>query len=279
MQSKKSSQKGAWKGGERNEGCVIGRKGSVMDLKASFGSGKSVSDVNGHDAQGSSCRHRWMYGVRKGGDFMSRIIWMLICFATCLSGLSMQPGEETTNFFSDEVVAITHAGEQCSLEHNQGMDEAEERAETEQEVLEEAESTWIDEFVTGLEATGTLEEEKQMTQYSPVHVAEMATAKCIEGGMVETTTNLDALLESGQITREEHDEYYPYDGLGYYSVFVETDLSQASTTSGRKLESEEGIADYLAGMLLLEREPYFLIEYAGVTSLGSTEFHEFRCYR
>ena len=97
--------------------------------------------------------------------------------------------------------------------------------------------------------------------------------------MILTTENLNMLLANGSITEEEYNSYYPYDGLGYYSVFVETDLNKAATTSGRLLGSEEGIADYIAGMLLLEREPYFMIEYAGTTECGGQTFYEFRCYR
>lgn len=111
--------------------------------------------------------------------------------------------------------------------------------------------------------------------YSPQSVVSLATSKCISGGMIKITDYLDELLASGSITQEEYDDYYPYDGLGYYSVFVETDLNAASTTSGRKLGSEQSIADYIADMLLLEREPYFLIEYGG----ESGGFYEFRCYR
>ena len=111
--------------------------------------------------------------------------------------------------------------------------------------------------------------------YSPGNVVALATSKCKAGGMITTTDNLANLLAEGKITEDEYNEYYPYDGLGYYSVFVETDLNVASTTSGRKLGSEQGIADYIADMLLLEREPYFLIEYSG----ESSGFYEFRCYR
>lgn len=129
------------------------------------------------------------------------------------------------------------------------------------------------------------EETKQQEQtvtalpYDPVSVCSQAVAKCQAGGMITTTDNLASLLSEGKITQEEYDSYYPYDGLGYYSVFVETDLNKASTTSGRKLESEDGIADYIAGMMMLETEPVFYIEYTGVCSLNGTEFYEFRCYR
>ena len=49
----------------------------------------------------------------------------------------------------------------------------------------------------------------------------------------------------------------PYDGAGYYSVYVQTDLNTASTTSGRLLGSEDGIAQYIAEMLACESGPYF----------------------
>lgn len=129
------------------------------------------------------------------------------------------------------------------------------------------------------------EETKQQEQavtavpYDPVSVCSRAVAKCQAGGMITTTDNLANLLAEGKITQEEYDSYYPYDGLGYYSVFVETDLNKASTTSGRKLGSEEDIADYIAGMMLLETEPVFNIGYAGVYNLNGTDFYEFRCYR
>ena len=115
--------------------------------------------------------------------------------------------------------------------------------------------------------------------YSPDRVVSLAISKCIAGGMILTTDNLNTLLSNGSISEEEYNSYYPYDGLGYYSVFVETDLSKAATTSGRILGSEDGIADYISGMLLLEREPYFMIEYAGTTKYGGQTFYEFRCYR
>ncbi len=115
--------------------------------------------------------------------------------------------------------------------------------------------------------------------YNPVSVSIQATAKCQAGGMTTTTDNLANLLSTGKITQEEYDSYYPYDGLGYYSVFVETDLNKASSTSGKKLGSEDGIANYIAEMMLLETEPLFYIEYAGIYTLNGTDFYEFRCYR
>ena len=115
--------------------------------------------------------------------------------------------------------------------------------------------------------------------YDADRVARLAVEKCKGAGMITLPENLDRLLAEGKITQEEYDEYYPYDGCGYYSVFVETNLNLASTISGERLCSEEEIADYIAGMMVLEVEPYFYIECAGVYQGNSVEFYEFRCYR
>ena len=115
--------------------------------------------------------------------------------------------------------------------------------------------------------------------YDADRVARLAVEKCKAAGMIALPENLDRLLAEGKITQEEYNEYYPYDGCGYYSVFVETNLNLASTISGERLCSEEEIADYIAGMMVLEVEPYFYIECAGVYQGNSVEFYEFRCYR
>lgn len=115
--------------------------------------------------------------------------------------------------------------------------------------------------------------------YDADRVARLAVEKCKAAGMITLPENLDRLLAEGKITQEEYNEYYPYDGCGYYSVFVETNLNLASTISGERLCSEEEIADYIAGMMVLEVEPYFYIECAGVYQGNSAEFYEFRCYR
>lgn len=115
--------------------------------------------------------------------------------------------------------------------------------------------------------------------YDADRVARLAVEKCKAAGMITLPENLDRLLAEGKITQKEYDEYYPYDGCGYYSVFVETNLNLASTISGERLYSEEEIADYIAGMMVLEVEPYFYIECAGVYQGNSVEFYEFRCYR
>ncbi len=119
----------------------------------------------------------------------------------------------------------------------------------------------------------------ETVSYNPNELVSLATAKTKAYGKISIPEDLDQMLANGEITQEEHDEYYPYDGAGYYSVFVETDLNQAATTSGRKLGSVDGIASYIAEMLALETGPYFYIEYAGVYSINGTDFYEFRCYR
>lgn len=121
--------------------------------------------------------------------------------------------------------------------------------------------------------------EVETVSYDPYEVVSLATAKTKAYGKISIPEDLDNMLANGEITKEEYDEYYPYDGAGYYSVFVETDLNQAATTSGRKLGSVDGIASYIAEMLSLETGPYFYIEYAGVHSINGTDFYEFRCYR
>ncbi len=123
------------------------------------------------------------------------------------------------------------------------------------------------------------EPKKKVKSYNPEKVVSLATQKVKSGGKVLLTENLDQLLKEGSITKEEYEEYYPYDGAGYYSVYVETDLQKAQTTSGKPLQSVDAIAEHIADMLLLESGPYFLIEYAGVYTLNGTKFYEFRCYR
>ena len=121
--------------------------------------------------------------------------------------------------------------------------------------------------------------EAEAVSYNPNEVVSLATEKTKAYGKISIPEDLDRMLADGEITREEYDEYYPYDGAGYYSVFVETDLNQAATTSGRKLGSVDKIAGYIAEMLALETGSYFYIEYAGISSVNGTDFHEFRCYR
>lgn len=118
-----------------------------------------------------------------------------------------------------------------------------------------------------------------VVNYNPNTIVQLATDRLKAIGKVTLTDNLDRLLAEGSITQEEYNEYYPYDGAGYYSVFMETDLNEAKTTSGKKLRSEEEIAEHIAEMLAIEPGPFFLIEYAGVYMTGGSDFYEFRCYR
>lgn len=131
------------------------------------------------------------------------------------------------------------------------------------------------------EENGNSKEESSFAAYNPQNVVSLATAKCQAGGMITTQQNLDNLLAAGKITKEEYNEYYPYDGMeqSYYSVFVETDLNTASTLSGKRLPTEDAIAEYIAGMLLLENDLVFYISYEGIYTTGGTDFYEFRCHR
>lgn len=163
-------------------------------------------------------------------------------------------------------------------------EEAETQEDKESEVTESLEVPASPEVS---EETGTEEtpeatpEEEAFVAYDPNYVVSLATEKTKAYGKILVWENLDRLLAEGSITQEKYEEYYPYDGLenSYYSVFVETDLRKASTTSGRMLVSEEGIADYIAEMLALETGPYFAISYAGIYKGTSGDFYEFRCHR
>lgn len=121
--------------------------------------------------------------------------------------------------------------------------------------------------------------EPEFISYSPERVAQLANSKVKEAGKELLPENLDRLLSEGVITQEEYNEYYPYDGCGYYSVFVETNLADAKTISGRMLGSEDEIASHIAGMLALETGPYVYVEYSGIYNHNGTDFYEFRCYR
>lgn len=178
-------------------------------------------------------------------------------------------GKSTEDYHSDPIKEIVQ-----TTEISEGTTESVPECTTETTTEALAETT-TETTTEAISEQDTEQATETFVSYSPGNVVAIATAKCQSGGMITTTDNLANLLAEGKITEDEYNEYYPYDGLGYYSVFVETDLNAASTTSGRKLGSEQGIADYIADMLLLEREPYFLIEYGG----ESSGFYEFRCYR
>lgn len=117
--------------------------------------------------------------------------------------------------------------------------------------------------------------------YSPEDVVNLAITKCTANGKITTEQNLDNLLSSGQITQDEYNEYYPLDGLddSYFSVYVNTDLNKAATTSGSPLSSENEIAGYVAELISLESGSVFNIRYTGTYDTGGETFYEFRCYR
>lgn len=122
---------------------------------------------------------------------------------------------------------------------------------------------------------------KSSGKYNPKRVAALAVKMCEKKGMITTEKNLKNLLDTGKITKEEYDEYYPLDGMenSYYSVFINVNLNKATTISGERLKSEKAIADYIAGMMLLEENPLFNIKYVGVYKTSKEKFYEFRCYR
>lgn len=123
--------------------------------------------------------------------------------------------------------------------------------------------------------------ETSFVGYSPEDVVNLAIAKCTANGKITTEQNLDNLLSSGQITRDEYNEYYPLDELddSYFSVYVNTDLNKAATTSGSPLSSENEIAGYVAELISLESGSVFNIRYTGTYDTGGETFYEFRCYR
>lgn len=122
-------------------------------------------------------------------------------------------------------------------------------------------------------------QEQEFVSYNPYNVAQLANDKVKASGKVLLPENLDRLLAEGAITQEEYNEYYPYDGCGYYSVFIETNLLIAQDIVGTPLRSEDAIAMHIAGMLALETGPYVYVEYSGVYNHTGTDFYEFRCYR
>lgn len=122
--------------------------------------------------------------------------------------------------------------------------------------------------------------QSERIEYDPQNVVALATAKVQAGGKITLTDDLDNLLASGAITQEEYNEYYPYDGAGYFSIFVDSNLAEARDISGTDhFQSEDDIASYIADMLLLERGDLFLIVYQGTYDYYGKILYEFRCYR
>ena len=134
---------------------------------------------------------------------------------------------------------------------------------------------------TPVEQTTEEVSEEEFVAYDPNYIVALCNEKIKAYGKILIWENLDSLLAEGKITQEEYNEYYPFDGMenSYYSVFVETDLSKASTISGRSLRTEEEIADYIVGMLALETGDVVAVSYAGIYKGNHYDFYEFRCHR
>ena len=128
--------------------------------------------------------------------------------------------------------------------------------------------------------SGSQQATQTAVSYSPQTVVSLSIPKIKAGGKLILSEEMNRMLSEGTITQEEYNEYYPYDGTGYFSIFVETDLNQASTIDGQRLPSEDAIAQYIADMLIIESVPSVDVEYAGVyTSNAGNQFYEFRCHR
>lgn len=203
--------------------------------------------------------------------------------------------ESVENESSAETTKSAVVGEEAELSEDSETTDVTEEPEVSEETVAEETTEVAPEPTTEASAEAPAEEpteevteptteepeEEAFVAYDPNYVVALATEKTKAYGKVLVGENLDRLLAEGKITQEEYDEYYPYDGLenSYYSVFIETDLNKASTISGNLLVSEEGIADYIAGMLALETGPYFAISYAGIYEGTNGDFYEFRCHR
>ena len=169
--------------------------------------------------------------------------------------------EEVTNATTkvDDASDITVATEITTAE---GVSTANTEATTEQESTEE-------------ETTSNL-----VIEYDPDRVCALATSICEQEGLRTTADSMDEMLANGLISKEEYDEFYPYAGAGYLGVFIETDLSTACTITGRRLSSEQAIAEYLAEVMISEAtDEYFYIECAGIYVHHGVSMYEFRCYR
>lgn len=134
---------------------------------------------------------------------------------------------------------------------------------------------------TSVEQTTEEAVEETFVAYDPNYIVALCNEMIKAYGKILIWENLDNLLAEGEITQEEYNEYYPFDGMenSYYSVFVETDLSKASTISGRSLRTEDEIADYIVGMLALETGDVVAVSYAGIYKGSHYDFYEFRCHR
>lgn len=195
----------------------------------------------------------------------------------------VETGEPTENETKEGETNQTETTASTEEQPNQTEEPASTQEETVKEEPTEAPTEVPTEAPTEEPTTETptepLVQEPEFVAYNPYNVAQMANDKVKAAGKILLPENLDRLLAEGAITQEEYNEYYPYDGCGYYSVFIETNLLIAQDIVGTPLRSEEAIAEHIAGMLVLETGPYVYVECNGVYNHNGTDFYEFRCYR
>ncbi len=116
--------------------------------------------------------------------------------------------------------------------------------------------------------------------YSPERVVQLATEKTRAYGKIYIPDDLNQMLAEGTLTQEEYNACYPTDGAGYLEFYVATDLNEARDVSGTvKFNSEEDIAENIAGMYKALSQQYFYIEYHGTVMYGDKECYVFYCYR
>lgn len=184
--------------------------------------------------------------------------------------------EMETDASSEETTETTDTTE---ADVSEGTSEVTTESSTEETTEEPAETNLPTE--TPVEQTTEEAVEDTFVAYDPNYIVALCNEKIKAYGKILIWENLDKLLAEGKITQEEYNEYYPFDGMenSYYSVFMETDLSKASTIVGEPLRSEEEIADYIVGMLALETGDVVAVSYAGVYEGNHYDFYEFRCHR
>lgn len=222
--------------------------------------------------------------LMKGGDEQSADSENAGNYSTDGDSIDNKNTEVDSNVSISDVIQNTDVGTTECVKQEQTQ-KADDSANTGSTVNNQQNNDILDTSAEQSEALQEVTPEPEVyvpVSYSPEHIVALAIEKCEAGGMITTEHNLANLLAEGKITQEEYEEYYPLDGMenSYYSVFVNTDLNKAATISGELLYSEDGIADYIAEMLLLETRPIFNVTYAGIYASGNgTQFYEFRCHR
>lgn len=197
--------------------------------------------------------------------------------------------EETTEVQTEEAPSETQSELQTEPE---SVKQQETDAQVQEEPVIQAPSQAAQEQVAQSQAQEATQEQTPVAQiqvqratassfvsYDPNSVAALANQKLKAKGFKIIPENLNQLLAEGKISKEIYDECYLYDGCGYYSVFVEMNLLEARTMSGRSIGSVDEIATYLTDMLSLETEKTVYVEYQGIYNYYGTDLYEFRCYR